>query len=101
MTSVVLPATRPPVATKRRFAAPLRRFRPRLALGYQDELYRLGRQLEALPHDEVDRALSSEVLAADNRRSKYESLGLSLEDLVPTLQWTTALRVLRDLHVQG
>ena len=101
MTSVVLPATRTPVATKRRFAAPLRRFRPRLALGYQDELYRLGRQLEALPHDEVDRALSSEVLAADNRRSKYESLGLSLEDLVPTLQWTTALRVLRDLHVQG
>lgn len=101
MTSVVLPAPRTPVTTKRRFAAPLRRFRPRLALGYQEELYRLGRRLEALPHDEADRALSLEVLTADHRRSKYESLGLSLEDLLPTLRWTTALRVLRDLHVQG
>ena len=52
-------------------------------------------------HDEADSELSLEVEAADRRRSQYESLGLTLQDLVPTLQWGTALRVLRDLHIQG
>ena len=101
MTSAVLPATSIPVASKRNVAAPLRRFRPRLALGYQDELYRLARRLEAMHHDEADRELSLAIQTADHRRSQYESLGLTVEDLVPTLQWAAALRVLRDLHVQG
>ena len=101
MTSTVLPATSIPVAPKRNVAAPLRRFRPRLALGYQDELYRLARRLEAMHHDEADRELSLAIQTADHRRSQYESLGLTVEDLVPTLQWAAALRVLRDLHVQG
>ena len=54
-----------------------------------------------MDHDAADRELSSAVEAADRRRSHYESLGLTLEDLLPTLQWSTALRVLRDLHVRG
>ena len=101
MTSAVLRPSRSPVATKQKIATPLRRFRPHLALGYQDELYRLGRRLEAMPHEEADSELSLAVQAADRRRSEYESLGLNLEDLAPTLQWATALRVLRDFHVQG
>ena len=54
-----------------------------------------------MPRDEANQELSLVVEIADGRRSKYESLGLSLQDLVPTLQWGTALRVLRDLHTQG
>lgn len=52
-------------------------------------------------HEESDRELSLAVLSADHRCSQYESLGLTRKDLVPTIQWATALRVLRDLHVQG
>ena len=101
MTSVVLPATSRPATRNRSIAAPLRRFRPRLALGYQDKLYRLVRQLKKMHHDEADRELSLTIQAEEHRRSQYETLGLTLEDIVPTLHWTTALRVLRDLHVQG
>lgn len=101
MTSIVLPAASMSAAPKRDVSGSLRRFRPRLALGYQDELYRLARRLETLRRDEGERELSHAIEAADRRRSQYESLGLSLEDLIPTLQWATALRVLRDLQVQG
>ena len=86
---------------KGNISALLRRFRPRLALGYQNELYGLVRRLEAMRHEEADQELSLAVETADRRRSKYESRGLTLQDLVPTLRWGSALRVLRDLHIQG
>ena len=54
-----------------------------------------------MPHHEADRELCLAVGTADRRRSQYELLGLAREDLIPTLQWGTALRVLRDLHIQG
>lgn len=101
MTSVLTPAGSIPIAPKRDVSGSLRRFRPRLALGYQDELYRLARRLETMRHDEGEQELSQAIVAADRRRAQYESLGLALGDLGPTLQWATALRVLRDLHVQG
>ena len=101
MTSVLLPATGITVAPKRNISTPLRRFQPRLSLGYQDKLYRLARELEAMPHHEADRELCLAVGTADRRCSQYELLGLAREDLIPTLQWGTALRVLRDLHMQG
>ena len=101
MTPVVLPATSEPSAPKRYIATPLRRFRPRLSLGYQDKLYRLALRLQRMSHDEASRELSLAIQAEERRRSQYESLGLTPDDIVPTLHWTTALRVLRDLHVQG
>ena len=101
MTPVTIPASSRPATRRRNVAAPLRRFRPRLALGYQDKLYRLGRQLEKMHDDEAHRELSLAIQAEEQRRSQYESLGLTSEDIVPTIHWTTALRVLRDLHVQG
>ena len=79
----------------------IRRFRPRLGLGYQDQLYRLARRLEAADRDDANRELSCAIAAADSRCSQFESLGLTRQDLVPTIHWATALRVLRDLHVQG
>jgi hypothetical protein len=101
VTSTVLPVAGTLIAPKRDVSGPLRRFRPRLALGYQDELYRLARGLARGNREERERELSAAVEAADRRRSQYESLGLELVDLVPTLQWAAALRVLRDLHIQG
>ena len=100
MTSVLLP-TSANVAPKRDVSGSLRRFRPRLALGYQDELYRLTRRLETMSHAQGEYEIALAVEAADRRLAQYESLGLALGDLLPTLQWATALRVLRDLHVQG
>lgn len=100
MTSVLLP-TSPNVAPKRDVSGSLRRFRPRLALGHQDELYRLTRRLETMSHSLGEHELAEAVETADRRLAQYESLGLARGDLLPTLQWATALRVLRDLHVQG
>ena len=78
MTPVVLPATSRPAVQQRNIALPLRRFRPRLALGYQDKLYRLARQLERMHHDEAHRELSLAIQSEEHRRSQYESLGLTL-----------------------
>jgi hypothetical protein len=101
MTSVLVPTTNTPVAVKRDLSGALRRFRPSLALGYQDELYRLTHRLETMSHGLGADELAEAIEAADRRLTQYESLGLALGDLLPTLQWATALRVLRDLHVQG
>lgn len=76
MTSIVLPVASMPVAPKRDVSGLLRRFRPRLALGYKDDLYRLGQRLETSSHEEGERELSAAVEAVDRRRSQYESLGL-------------------------
>ena len=54
-----------------------------------------------MPHDASCRELSIAIQSGEDRRAQYESLGLTLADIAPTLHWTTALRVLRDLHVQG
>ena len=101
MTSAVIAATSEPAVPKRNITAPLRRFRPRLTLGYQEKLYRLAQKLEEIPHDASYRELSIAIQSGEDRRAQYESLGLTLADIAPTLHWTTALRVLRDLHVQG
>ena len=58
MTSIVLPAVSLPVAPKREVSGSLRRFRPRLALGYQDELYRLTHRFETMNHAQVEHELA-------------------------------------------
>ncbi len=100
--SSVLSPTKPRLATP--WQEPnrtLRRFQPRLALGHQDELFKLTRQLEFLSEQDGARALSNAIEGVDLRISQLESQGLSPDDLEPTLRWSAALRVLRDLHVQG
>src|SRR5690242_14162287 len=101
MSAIVLPASSLPVASKRDVSGPLRRFRPSLVLGYQEELYRLAQRVETMRHAEGERELFHAIETADRRRSQYEALGIALQDLLPTLQWVAALRVLRDLYVQG
>lgn len=101
MATALIPTANPSVAPKRDVSKSLRRFRPRLALGYQDELFRLTRRLESLPHVEGGRELSAAIGVADQRLAQFEALGLTLDDLFPTLRWAAALRVLRDLYTQG
>ena len=79
----------------------LRRFRPRLALGYQRELHALVARLRETPPASVGEALAAAVAAADARYDDLAVDGLGPIDLLPTLQWATALRVLRDLSSQG
>lgn len=79
----------------------LRRFRPRLALGYQQELQSvIGRikQADSLEQAEVVCAVLDE---AEERYAELSSIGLGSQDLLPTLQWLTVLRVIRDLSRQG
>ncbi len=106
MTSVLTPIPSAPVAPKKDYSGALRRFQPRLALGYQDELcrHRLTRRLELLGHDEGARELSDAIERVGGRLAQFESLGLTLGDLFPTLQWVAPARRVRrrrDRHVQG
>lgn len=101
MTSLIVPPASPPAGSKRDHAGNLRRFRPRLALGYQDELARLSHELEGASTERASRLLTDAIEGADRRIAQYEQFGLALADLLPTVRWVTALRVLRDLHIQG
>jgi hypothetical protein len=72
-----------------------------LALGYQRELHALVARLRAAPPASVSDSLAAAVAAADARYDDLAVDGLRPIDLLPTLQWATALRVLRDLSSQG
>jgi hypothetical protein len=79
----------------------LRRFRPRLALGYQQELQSVIARIkhaDSLEQAEGVRAVLDE---AEERYAELSSIGLGSQDLLPTLQWLAVLRVIRDLSRQG
>lgn len=80
----------------------VRRFRPLLALGYQQNLRALIEQLSESRDPEGAKALLNEALVTiDDHMSALFSFGLTLGDLIPTVRYSAALRVLRDLTVQG
>ncbi|MHB8450381.1 MAG: Druantia anti-phage system protein DruA [Mycobacteriales bacterium] len=78
-----------------------RRFRPRLALGYQQDLNSLIEELTAMRTVEAGTILDSAVTALDERQSALQTFGLSGIDLAPTVRYAATLRVLRDLLNQG
>jgi hypothetical protein len=78
-----------------------RRFRPRLALGYQQDLQGLIGELTAMPATEARVVLSSAIETLDVRQSALQTFGLSGMDLTPTIRYGATLRVLRDLVSQG
>lgn len=80
---------------------PVRRFRPRLALGYQQELRVLCERIIGVPPDSAKDTLDAAVLAVEAHRDALSAFGLTPTDLIPTLQYATTLKVLRDLVVQG
>ncbi len=80
----------------------VRRFRPLLALGYQQNLRALIEQLSERRNPEEAKALLNEaVVTVGDHMSALFSFGLTLGDLIPTVRYSAALRVLRDLTVQG
>lgn len=79
----------------------LRRFRPRLELVHQRELCSLVARLAGASHETASKELAAEVSEADQRYRDLTAAGVAPVDLFPTLQWSTALRVLRDLSRQG
>jgi hypothetical protein len=78
-----------------------RRFRPRLALGYQYDLRSLIQELATMRTTEACAVLDSAIGKLDARESDFQSFGLSPMDLAPTVRYGATLRVLRDLVSQG
>jgi hypothetical protein len=78
-----------------------RRFRPRLVLGYQQDLNSLVEELSAMSAVEAGAVLDSAIVALDERQSALQTFGLTGMDVEPTVRYGATLRVLRDLINQG
>jgi len=79
----------------------LRRFRPRLALGYQQELQSVVGRIHDQDSPEQADAVCAVLAESEERYAELSAIGLDSQDLFPTLQWLTVLRVIRDLSRQG
>lgn len=78
-----------------------RRFRPRLVLGYQQDLSSVIEELAAMHTVEAGAVLDSAIATLDERQSALQSFGLTGMDVAPTVRYGATLRVLRDLISQG
>jgi len=78
-----------------------RRFRPRLSMGYHQDLHALVRDLKSTSFDERIRLINSCIDAAETWRVQLRDLGVGADNLQPTIVYLASLRVLRDLTLQG
>ncbi len=78
-----------------------RRFQPTLTLGNQQALLSLVEQIAEAELPEQLARVGDGIAGAESLRAELARLGLSGPDLVPTLSYLAALRVLRDLLLQG
>jgi hypothetical protein len=78
-----------------------RRFRPRLALGYQQDLQALIGELAVMGATEERVMLNSAIERLAEHERALQAFGLSGLDLAPTVRYGATLRVLRDLVIQG
>ncbi len=81
--------------------APIRRFQPSLTLGYSHELGTLAVQVIGDDLPTRLRRLRDAISAAESRRADLLALGVTQGQLLPTIKYLAALRVLRDLVQQG
>jgi hypothetical protein len=79
----------------------LRRFRPRLNLGYHQELFALVRDIETADATARVMKIRSSIDAAEAHRVHLTQLGVDPSDLQPTAYYLATLRLLRDLIQQG
>lgn len=97
----------PPVAVQAstRLVAPgqvePRRFRPRLSLGYHQDLLALVKDLEGRDFGDRVSCVAASLDTAEVRRVHLGQLGVDEDDLQPTVLYTATLRLLRDLLLQG
>lgn len=94
--TIASPGTTSPTAGGR-----YRRFRPRLALGYQQDLQALIGELAAMGATEEQVVLEAAIERLDERQRELYTFGLNGMDLAPTVRYGATLRVLRDLVIQG
>jgi hypothetical protein len=78
-----------------------RRFRPRLVLGYQQDLVALISDLTAMGSADASSILATAIAKVEERQEALQTFGLSGFDLAPTVRYGATLRVLRDLLSQG
>lgn len=89
-----------PVAAERKGAEP-RRFRPRLSVGYHQDLHALVSATAGRSFEERIRLIRSSIDTAETRRMRLRELGVGADDMLPTVVYLASLRVLRDLTLQG
>ena len=71
-----------------------RRFRPRLAIGQQQELLALAAELEGKDPEFQQARLSEAILAVDSERTRLLVIGLSEVELKPLVAFDAALCIL-------
>lgn len=78
-----------------------RRFRPRLSLGYHQDLMALVKDLRGHDLSERIHRVGASIDTAETRRVQLRRLGANADDLHPTVYYLATLRLLRDLLLQG
>lgn len=78
-----------------------RRFRPRLSLGYHQDLVALVQDLQDRDFASRIGCIRASIDTAEVRRLHLGSLGVEADDLQPTVYYLATLRLLRDLLLQG
>src|SRR5690242_9335885 len=78
-----------------------RRFRPRLSVGYHQDLQRLVRELHGRDLETRLVSIRAAIDGAEAWRMQLRDLGVDADDLQPTVVYIATLRVLRDLTLQG
>ena len=79
----------------------LRRFRPRLSFGYQQDLLALVQDLEGRSVEGRVIQIRSSIDTAETHRSMLCERGVHPDDIGSTIVYLASLRVLRDLTLQG
>ena len=95
-----LGTTRRPAEVDRK-GLELRRFRPRLSFGYQQDLLALVQDLEGRSVEGRVIRIRSSIDTAETRRSMLRERGVHPDDFASTIVYLASLRVLRDLTLQG
>lgn len=78
-----------------------RRFRPRLSLGYHQDLCGLVTDLRDRDTDDRVLRVRRAIDAAEARRVQLRQFGVDDDDMQPTVYYIATLRLLRDLILQG
>ena len=79
----------------------VRRFRPILNFGYQQELLSVVAKLEGCAGNDRIQLLDDAIKAVDHRERLLIGEGVPASALFPTVAYATSLRLLRDLLAQG
>jgi len=78
-----------------------RRFRPRLSLGYHQDLVALVQDIQGHDVPSAVERIRKSIDTAETRRLSLREYGVDADDLQPTVYFLATLRLLRDLVLQG